>query len=369
MKTPQELYNERLKRIKAAVALEKPDRVPVVPLGDSFCAKHLGVKLSEFCTIPELSNQTMLKSFAALGEVDGIQHCGFNVNMLSTLWLSKVKVPGRDLPEDTLWQVDEMELMKLEDYDAIINCGYNNFIGDFFLNRLDNLGERLQPFLASLPQSFKNFEDAGIVPFSPILFTIPYEVFCGGRSMVKFSKDLFRIPDKVQAAMDVAMPDIIENARQVMRALKPIGVWVGGWRSASEFMSPTLWKRLVFPYMKQLVQAVVEEGVIAVLHLDSNWTRDIEYFRELPKGKCVFSPDGSTDIFKAKELLGDHMCIMGDVPAASLTLGTPEEVYNYSTKLIKEIGPDGFILAQGCDIPTNAKVENVKAMISAATGK
>jgi uroporphyrinogen-III decarboxylase len=31
--------------------------------------------------------------------------------------------------------------------------------------------------------------------------------------------------------------------------------------------------------------------------------------------------------------------------------------------LINEIGPAGFILSSGCDIPPNAKPENVKAMI------
>jgi uroporphyrinogen-III decarboxylase len=63
------------------------------------------------------------------------------------------------------------------------------------------------------------------------------------------------------------------------------------------------------------------------------------------------------------------MCINGDVPPALLTVGTEDEVYKYSIRLIKEIGPTGFILGQGCDIPSNAKLANVKAMIAAATGK
>ncbi|WP_109206463.1 uroporphyrinogen decarboxylase family protein [Moorella sp. Hama-1] len=222
---------------------------------------------------------------------------------------------------------------------------------------------KLQPYLQYWPRAVRAAEELGIVPFSSVIFTIPYEMFCGGRSLSAFLKDLFRIPDKVQAAMDAAMPDIIESARQFCRNLKPIAVWVGGWRSASEFLSPRLWQRFVFPYFKQLVDAVVEEGVIAVLHFDSNWTRDLAYLRELPKGKCVFSPDGTTDIFKAKEILGEHMCIMGDVPAALLSLGTPDQVHAYCRKLIENIGPSGFILAQGCDIPANAKPENVKAMI------
>lgn len=363
MTAASELYEERLNRIKTAVALEKPDRIPVVPMGDSFCARHTGVKIADFCTNPELSHKTIIDSFSKLGEVDGLQHVSFKADLLSTLWLSKLKMPGQDLPEDEIWQVDEQELMTVEDYDTIIDKGFNAFLQDYYMNKLDNLNERLQPFNEFFPEALKRTKELGIVPFSPAIFTIPYEMFGGGRSLTVFLKDLFRIPDKVQAAMDVAMPDIIENVRQFCRAVKPVGIWVGGWRSASEFLSPRLWKRFVLPYYKQLVQAVVDEGVIPVLHFDSSWTRDLEHLRELPKGKCVFSPDGMTDIFKAKEILGDHICIMGDVPAAMLSLGTPDEVHEYCQRLIKNIGPAGFIMDQGCDIPPNAKPENVKAMI------
>ena len=58
------------------------------------------------------------------------------------------------------------------------------------------------------------------------------------------------------------------------------------------------------------------------------------------------------------------MCIMGDVPAAMLYLQTPAEVREYCIKLIREMGPRGFILQSGCDIPTNAQLENVRAMVT-----
>ena len=57
---------------------------------------------------------------------------------------------------------------------------------------------------------------------------------------------------------------------------------------------------------------------------------------------------------------------MGDVPAAMLAFDTPDNVYNYCNKLIREIGPEGFILHSGCDIPTNAKIENVQVMVQSA---
>jgi len=167
MKSTKELFDERLHRIKAAVALEKTDRVPIVPLGDAFCAKVAGVKLSEFCTMPKLSNETMVKVLTNIGEIDGVQHVNFNAHNLSMLWLSKLDIPGRDIGEDELWQVKEAELMTVDDYDAIINDGYEKFLNDYYMNRLDNLNAILQPVQESFPAAVQSFVDKGIVPFSP----------------------------------------------------------------------------------------------------------------------------------------------------------------------------------------------------------
>ena len=60
---------------------------------------------------------------------------------------------------------------------------------------------------------------------------------------------------------------------------------------------------------------------------------------------------------------------MGEAIIGAITrsrLYTPENVYAYCTRLIRKLGPEGFILQSGCDIPANAKLENVKAMVAAA---
>ncbi|KZL93906.1 methylcobalamin:coenzyme M methyltransferase [Clostridium magnum DSM 2767] len=97
-----------------------------------------------------------------------------------------------------------------------------------------------------------------------------------------------------------------------------------------------------------------------------SWNRFIDYFLDLPKGKCIFSPDSTTDIFKAGEVLKGHMCFMGDVSPSLLTLGIPEDVYKYARRLVDEFAPQGLIMSSGCSIPPNAKLENVKAMVAAA---
>jgi uroporphyrinogen-III decarboxylase len=54
----------------------------------------------------------------------------------------------------------------------------------------------------------------------------------------------------------------------------------------------------------------------------------------MPKGKCVLQLDGSTDIYKAKEIVGDRVCIQGDVPAALLTLGNCIAIARNSSEIL-----------------------------------
>ncbi|MGB4504804.1 MAG: uroporphyrinogen decarboxylase family protein, partial [Syntrophaceticus sp.] len=99
-----------------------------------------------------------------------------------------------------------------------------------------------------------------------------------------------------------------------------------------------------------------------VLHLDSDWTKNLEYFLELPAGKVAIELDGTTDIFKAHQVLRGHTCIIGDVGAPLFTIGTPQQISDYCQKLLHELGRDGgFILGSGCHIPLQAKHENVDA--------
>ncbi|MCR4435709.1 MAG: uroporphyrinogen decarboxylase family protein [Clostridiales bacterium] len=365
----QELFNTRVNRIMTAATLGKPDQIPVVLTADAFCAKHMGVKLADFIKDYNFGAEIMLKSFLDLGGVDGVQCLVPAAMEINNSWLSRYKLPGRELGDDELWQVNELEVMHPEDYDDVIKKGYNRFCNDIVIQRLGGTGAEMEPMLSAAPAAAQNAIEAGIVPFVGGVSTIPYETFCGGRTMAKFMQDLFKIPDKVQEAMDASMPDIIGDAKGMVAMAKPLSVWVGGWRTASQFLSRKLWERFVWPYFKMLTEAFIDEGVIPTLHLDADWERDLNYLLELPKGKFIFSPDGATDMYKAKEILDGHACFMGDVPPAMLALGTVDGVYNYSRKLISDFGPSGYILSQGCCIPPNAKVENVKAMIAAATGK
>lgn len=368
MKNAQQLLAERTARVKKTIAFEKTDRTPVTLTGDAFFAKYAGMNLADFCTDFQASHEAILHSFPDFGDVDGAGNIFGGAAGLPLVFYSKVKLPGRELPADALWQLDEQELMTVADYDAILQHGWKQFSADYIKHRLGIDVDRLLPQMADVPQFIKNFEAAGYLVFASTAAITVNECLGGGRSFPKFMKDMFKMPDKVEAVLDLMLQETLTDFRQQIQAARPFIVFLSPARGASEFYSPRIWERFVWKYLKATVEMIVAEGAIANLHIDGNWERDLEYFKTLPKQKCIFESDSSTNIYKVREVLGDHMCIKGDVPAALLTLGTPDDVYDYCTKLIHDLGP-GFILASGCTIPPNAKVDNVKAMVAAAAGR
>lgn len=370
--TKEAKLKERLERILRAVALEPVDRPPVVLEYAGFAAQVTKAPLPRFFTEPEYSLQKMIEAWGIVCrdfEADAIHYGYSNAYSLAMLWMSKVKVPGVDLPEDVPYQVHEAELMKVEDYDRILKEPWPEFYMDFLAKRVfDDVPAKYHPWNQERLDVAGAWAAIGVPVLSGGAFGTPFELFCGARSLSRFITDLFTIPDKVEAAMEAIVPHL---APPSLKAAKEQGCpfcWLGGWRAASNMLSPRLWRRFVWPYFQRLVNEVVEAGLVCLLHLDADWTRDLEFFRELPAKRCVLATDGQTDLFKAKEVLGDRICLMGDVPATMLTLGRPDEVLAYSTRLIRELGPQGFILQSGCDIPFDAKLENVQAMVKAATG-
>lgn len=366
------LFGKHLGRLSAAVARQEVDRVPVILAADSFHARRLGVTLADYISDMEGAAVINLKSLADLGEVDGVEYAIPSALTLGVCGLSAVKLPGRELPENDLWQVEEVALMTAEDYDVILNRGYGAFVHEFLPAKLPLVFSDLMKYLQTdFGKIAGMYVAAGVVPVCSVFTGPPIDTLSAARGMANFAKDMYRMPDKLEAVMDIMLAEEIDRVRQQIRAMPhpPFSVFVGAARGAGEFLAPRFWNRFVLPYLAKLVDAIAAEGCIPFLHFDSNWERDLDALHVLPKDRCIFASDHSTDIFRVKEILGDHMCVMGDVPASMLALSNPDEVYAYSTKLIRDLGPTGFILGVACNTPFNAKTENVKAMISAATGK
>ena len=258
--------------------------------------------------------------------------------------------------------------MTQADYDTVIEKGWGAFLREYMPRVVDmaEFGEAISWVQANMVPQMQKFNDHGYVVMAVPGSAIPFESFCGGRSMEKFYLDLYQIPDKVEAAMKAAFPEIVGTCVGMGKGVGAFGMWIGGWRSASALINPKLWNRFVWPYFVELTFALIDAGVVPILHLDQDWTRDLGRLADMPPKSVIFNPDGMTDVRRFKELVGERMAMMGDVPSTLFASGTPEDIYNYVRDLVRDVGPTGLLLAPGCDAPINTKPENMEAFIAAS---
>ena len=359
-------FNERIQRLMTAVHLGKPDKIPTMGSGSAVFAAFTGTKLADYCADMEINLQANLKGTNML-QPDGVQVTIFEPKMLDACWMGHMELPGVELSDNELWQMHEKENIKEEDYDIILERGFAPWYMQFLAERLHwDLG-LLERFPQNIGNAIGVFAANGYPCFCGGNYWTPIEMFCGGRTLANFFCDLIDDGDKVEKVFDATHAFFMNMWEETIKNMpqKPIAAWIGGWRGTPDMLNPEMFERFSWKYMKDVGMLLLKYGIIPLFHLDSDWTNGMKYFREFPKGSVILGLDGKTDIFKAKEIIGDHCCLMGDVSATLLSFGTPEEVDKYCDRLIHEVGPEGFILSSGCDVPYNAKFECVKTLYDA----
>lgn len=361
------LYDKRVDDFYKCVHFEKVDSVPVSACASAAWARLGGMKMTDYlkdyesaCTI----NIKCSEEFNA-DTVQGILECPY---LSANNWLSNIAMPGEPgVDENDLWQIKEKELVKFEDYKMLEEQGFDVFEAEI-LKRMDqDQVSVLQSYFEYLPEADRRFHDAGIPNIRSFIMVTPFELLCGGRSLEAFFlDDLLEEPDYMEHIMGIIMEARLKQYEDMFREQKPIAVWIGGWRGAPEMVNDAIFDRFVWPQMKEYAKLCLKNHVVPLFHLDANWDRQIHRFLEIPKQSGVVCLDSKTNIRRTREVLGDHMCILGDVPANMLAFGSYSKVHQYVTSVLDDIGTRGIFIASGCDIPINAKRECVKAMADAA---
>lgn len=372
----------RSERLEAAIAMEPVDRCPVTPLLNEYYVVKQGMSLGDLHRYPKKAIAAQRKTFYDHGSWDTIFVGALMPDPMPMVQMmpTRVKLPGVHMADDVRMQFDETSpTMEIEDYDYIIQNGWDKFIMNKVLPIVypgygGNLIGKAKFFIrsAKLITGFKNdikyWRDQGVPYLVSGMVQSPFEYMCLARTLNEFFFDLYRRPELVLEATEAIMPSVFGAVKQFYSATGIPRVFIGGTRGSNTFISEEQFDKFYFPYLKRIVEGVNEMGILAMLHFDSDWTAFLPKFLELPKGKFLMHFDSVTDIFKAKDILGGHCCLMGDVPATLLRLGTPQEVEEYCKKLIDYVGKDGgFILAPGCSPAHDSKPENMQAMID--TGK
>lgn len=396
-------------RVLAAIKLQPYDRVPVAPhINAEYPFRRIGRSLADAYNpaFAEEGFQETLKLAKDVGGWDGAT-LAYGIPLYPDALafyrgrgqLRGYRYPGRSsmISNESSPQYEEKPLLTEDDYDLIIKLGWRGFLKKtseeaeeaaaesnarwrrFSEGRseeqvrasLDNRTEvahrATEHYLGRLATWKKN----NIAVIAAHLMVDPQMMLSLLRTLQGFTLDLYRRGDKVKAALDAMVDDMTEDAIKCMRAAGPPsptripGIMMACERGSGQYYNLKIFEKYVWPYIKKMVLAWAREGYVTTLHFDTDWTLNMPYLKELPKGMVVCELDSATDIFKAHEILKGHTCFMGDVPPSISSHGTVEDMENYCKRLIEVVGKGtGLILSNGCAVPPDTKDENFQAMIN-----
>jgi len=282
-----------------------------------------------------------------------------------------VRLPGRELGDDDLYQfVETAYFDDPSEYDRIMGMSWEYWYGEYMMKiqnppftSPEQLGQRYGIMGANMGKTIGYLISKGIVPCMESATGPIFDTLSMIRTMAEFTYDLYDEPEKIIAIMQKYQPIEDQKAIGMMKATGGRKLGIFAMRSSATFISPTMFEEIVWPVMKASILSYHEAGLISVLHADGNWLPMLKYFTELPKGCMHIELDGDTKIHEAYDILRGYQSIRGDVPATLLAYGTADEVAAYSEDLVQMGMKGGFMLGSGCEVPLNAKLENVKAMM------
>ena len=401
--TPEELCKERGQRITDAIQLKIPDRVPLEIAFSYFPAKYTGITAEDawydYDKWLAACKKTLLDFQPDIGGVQSF----FPGKVLEYLDPHSIRWPGHGASPHHTHQAVGGEWMKEGEYDAFLS-DQSDFMLRVYLPRvvgamepfsmlpnlsssynyraaltlaevfakpevagaietLQKAGKELQKWRSKIIAFGEEIENLGFPPLAQGMALAPFDTISDSlRGMAGAMLDMYRHPDKLLEACEKILAMTLDR----IKATAPRGVnyriGIPLHRGSEGFMSIKQFETFYWPTLRSLIRAIADEGWTPCVFFEGDYTSRLEYLLEMPKGK-VFAHFDTTDIFRAKEVLGDYICIVGDVPCSLLQAGTVQDVKDYCKKLIDVVGKDGGFIMSTRSPVDDVKTENLKAMI------
>jgi hypothetical protein len=403
-RTTEQLYEERDKRVRDAIELREPDRVPYSATTDIHL--HTGIRNSAAYYDP-IGWKTAMRKITLDFEPDmcnaGLPTSGAAMEALGVnnrLW------PGGPLPPDYEYQFIEGEYMKEDEYDMFLtdpsgfmmrrylprvygallpltklpplDVMFQGFEGltplfattEFrqMARKLAEAGKQMARFRKTIGDSYEELAQLGFPAFAPVVLGgvggAPFDALSSFlRGMKGSMLDMYRRPEKLLRACDLILERRIAGAvpADPKKRGNPKRVGMPLWRGDKVFMSEAQFNRFYWPGLKKALQATIDLGYVPIPFFEAKFGDRLERLRELPSGKIVASVE-DVDAVRAKELLAGHTCIMVRAPTSS-RVWSLRDVEAYTKGLIDKCGKRGGLLLN-IRFPDGARTEDIRAMLA-----
>jgi len=404
----EKTYRERARRLIDAYNLKEPDRVPVLVNTGSIPAYEYGLNYRivsyEYDKLIEVWSRFNGEHALDLDTLAMPQRI-FPSKVLDLLGYKLYNWPGHGLSDTARgFQYVEGEYMKADEYEAFLRDP-SDFWLRIYLPRVFGVFESFGMFkplthLVELPmmdfmplarpdvqaallalveagKEYGKWMNAGR-EYLGKMAALGYPVMRSAYAKAPFDTlgdtlrgtrgillDMYRRPETVLEAIDKVAELTISTEISAANTLGTLNIMFPLHKGADGWMNQKQFETFYWPTLKKVVDALINEGFLVTLFAEGNYNSRLESVNEFPKGAVTWWFD-QTDMAQAKRILGDQCCISGNVPTSLLVTGTAQEVKNYCRNLIEVCGPGGgYILCPGASTD-EAKLENLKAMMSAA---
>jgi uroporphyrinogen-III decarboxylase len=397
-------YKERATLVRDALELKKtPARVPVFVSASEYAIKRAGFTARDGMYNPEklvkpliafqMEFPSDLRFVSVYGGGKALEHLDYKL----------YKWPGHGLPDTQWFQAVEGEYVTADEYPKLI-ADPSDFFMRTYLPRIFGELEALH-MLPLLPI----IQEIVMVPSALMPFAMPevqaalkkvmeaaafimqdmmsiralaaqlaangFPGIFGGFSKAPFDAvgdtlrgtrgimiDMYRNPDLVLEACNRFVPLMIEAGVRAIEATGSVAVLLPLHKGADGFMSADQYDTFYWPSLKKALLGLAEEGILSLCFAEGSYNKRLEAISDFPKGMAAWMFD-QTDMHRAKDILKNKACILGNVPTSLMAAGMPEQVRAYCRDLVEYCGRDGgFILTNGANVGITTD-ENIRAML------
>lgn len=364
-------FKDRLQLFKDNISMKKTERIPIMSKIVTWHILDCGYKFSEAMSNYEIMEK-VLDEYHNRYEFDSY----IAVTARNPIAVTNALGGGFYVIDDEAERINYYDhvLMEPEEYDDFLT-NPKAFRWKMFQRKYPNLtkgqtAEAVRKFVEYL-----QFSDGMIEKFvteynRPSIFntnlsiTLPFENFFNNyRGIKEVSTDMRKNKAKLKEAMQWIFEN--ENMPVLNKVMETDNqsfvcdtflVLLG-----HSILNKRQWDEMYWPYLKRVIDMVVENNKTIYISVESSIMRFAEYFKDIPKGHVVLELE-QDNIFEMRKLL-PNICLAGGMPSELLGYSTPEECVDYAKKLIDEIG-DGFIFGQDKMISfrNDCKRENLLAV-------
>lgn len=169
--------------------------------------------------------------------------------------------------------------------------------------------------------------------------------------------DFYDDPPFVRDLFEFVLEMELRFARaQVAAGAESIGIG----DAAASLVGPQIYEEFVWPYEKNMVDAIRAMGAKVRLHICGNIRRILDGIGKL--GCDIVDVDSMVPMAEARQRTGPGQVLLGNLnPVTVMRNGTPETIIAAVAECHRQAGPR-FIVGAGCEIPRDTPPENLHAL-------